>query len=252
MPSWISIGFQDFRRWSIFYLVDLHNHAIVIILRVLVVISYSLLLRVSGQRYHKFLAEGVLIETIWSIIPTFLLIGLVVPSMKILYWVEDTFSFLPQLTLKVVAHQWYWTYVLPYIEGLCYKVIRRTYSRFEYDSLIAPDMATPRLLGVTSYLHLPLLTTARLLISSRDVLHAFAVPSIGLKVDAVPGRINQLFCTPSRVGVFFGQCSEICGANHSFIPIAVKVTPKEDYIFFTNKALFTVITQDLKIGGLRK
>lgn len=104
-------------------------------------------------------------------------------------------------------------------------------SFFDYDSSVISDadFFSPRLLGCSTDLFLPVGSTSRLLITSTDVIHSFSLPSIGLKVDALPGRINQLFSTPSRVGVFFGQCSEICGSNHSFIPISVRVTSSFDY-----------------------
>lgn len=103
---------------------------------------------------------------------------------------------------------------------------------YEFDSILeeySPDSDFPRLLGCSSDLFIPVNTTSRLLITSTDVIHAFALPSLGLKVDALPGRINQLFSNPSRVGSFFGQCSEICGSNHSFMPIRVKICSLRDF-----------------------
>ena len=103
----------------------------------------------------------------------------------------------------------------------------------------------PRLLGVRERLVLPFIYTRRLLISSTDVIHSFAVPSIGLKVDALPGRINQLFVVPLRLGVFFGQCSEICGSNHSFMPISVKVVTFEDYAYISDILLLDGVAERL-------
>ncbi len=99
----------------------------------------------------------------------------------------------------------------------------------ELDSIIETERPLIRLLRRNADLRIPLNTSSRLIISSTDVIHSFAVPSIGLKVDAIPGRINQLYCNPSRLGVFYGQCSEICGSNHSFIPIRVNILKEEDY-----------------------
>lgn len=228
MPSFFSIGFQDFRSLTIGSLHSLHNHIIVVILRVLVFISYVLSNILLKSYYYKFFSEWSLIETIWSIVPVFILIILVFPSIRVLYQAEETIN-TPRYSIKIVAHQWYWTYISPYIGGLFYSSPLGSSSFSEYDSIIESSDSYPRLLGITNFLYLPFYTPVRFLITSRDVIHSFAVPSLGLKVDALPGRINQLFTTPSRFGVFFGQCSEICGSNHSFIPIGLKVCSSSDY-----------------------
>lgn len=152
--------------------------------------------------------------------------------MKILYMREDVKS--PSLTFKVVAHQWYWTYVSPLFNGLSYTIKGRdeVHSFYEFDSFMEPyelSSEFPRLLGTSADLVMPVNATSRLIVSSTDVIHSFAVPSLALKVDALPGRINQLFANPVRLGIFYGQCSEICGSNHSFMPIRVKVCSLGDF-----------------------
>lgn len=131
------------------------------------------------------------------------------------------------------------------------KGLRDVFSFYEMDSFIEPSEEggyAPRLLGCRGDLFLPVNTTARLLISSTDVIHSFAVPSLGLKVDALPGRINQLFTNPARVGAFYGQCSEICGSNHSFMPISVKVGTLKDYdAVCTNYLIDLLDTNTLKV-----
>lgn len=229
MPSWMSVNFQDFSSSSIFFLIDLHNYVMVIILIVLFLITYILVFIFSGAFYYKFLSEGTLIETIWSLVPALLLLMLVVPSMKVLYWIEDVRGS-PFYTFKVVAHQWYWTYLIPIIEGVCYSFSSNKFFLCEYDSMLVADPDSPRLLSCEESLLMPVKVSRRLLISSTDVIHSFAIPSLGLKVDAVPGRINQLLSTPKRVGKFFGQCSEICGSNHSFMPIRLAVIPFSTYV----------------------
>jgi heme/copper-type cytochrome/quinol oxidase subunit 2 len=122
--------------------------------------------------------------------------------------------------------------VVPLFKNFSFFVSDSFSGSYEYDSILEEfsfDGDFPRLLGCSSDFYIPVNTTSRLLITSTDVIHAFAVPSLGLKVDALPGRINQLFSNPSRVGSFFGQCSEICGSNHSFIPISVKVCGLLDF-----------------------
>lgn len=122
--------------------------------------------------------------------------------------------------------------MVPLFKNFSFKLGSDTLSTFEYDSILEEhslDSEFPRLLGCSSDLYMPVNTTSRLLITSTDVIHSFALPSLGLKVDALPGRINQLFSNPSRVGAYFGQCSEICGSNHSFMPIRVKICNLSDF-----------------------
>lgn len=127
------------------------------------------------------------------------------------------------------------------------------FSFYEYDSLLEGysfSLDFPRLLGCSSDLLLPLDSSCRFLISSTDVIHSFALPSLGIKVDALPGRINQLFVNPSRLGWFYGQCSEICGSNHSFMPISVKVLGLSDYDFSMKSHLLTFLSDTLSFDGV--
>jgi len=152
--------------------------------------------------------HGTLLEIVWTLIPSFILFGIAIPSFTLLYSMEELLD--PQITVKVVATQWFWTYEYGNL-GLHWD----SYMRFLSD--MKPGQ--PRLLSVDHPLFLPVETNIRLLIASNDVIHAFAVPSLGLKVDAVPGRLNQLSCYINRPGIFYGQCSELCGTNHAFMPI---------------------------------
>lgn len=150
--------------------------------------------------------------------------------MRSLYFVERLSCY--HYTIKVVAHQWYWTYIAPFYINLIIQVNGKLSYYYEYDSIIEQsnrDNETPRLMGCNEDLFLIVESTSRLLVTSADVIHCFSVPSLGLKVDAVPGRINQLSTIPIRLGKFFGQCSEICGSNHTFIPIRVSVVSSEMY-----------------------
>lgn len=230
MPRWIALGFQDIGSITILELTRLHDYVIVIIVLVVIVISYILGLLLLRKFSHKFLVEGGIIETIWSVIPALILILLVVPSIKVLYLIEDFLS--PRLRVKVVGHQWYWTYVVPILNSVKVLFKGQTFDHYEFDSFIEPyetNRDYPRLLGCSEFLTIPAGTTTRFIITSTDVIHAFTVPTLGLKVDAVPGRINQLVTTPLRLGTYFGQCSEICGSNHSFIPIGVEIVDLKRY-----------------------
>lgn len=233
MPTWIGLGFQDSRCFLIRELVYLHDHIIVIMSIVLIVVFYLFFLIFFFSSYYKFLSEGTIIEVVWSVIPAFLLILLVFPSVKVLYLMEDIKS--PVFRVKVVAHQWYWTYIVPFYMNLGLRLDGGLRFGYEYDSIMEnidsrEDFVNPRLLGCRNELYFSEGVVTRLLIRSADVIHCFALPRLGLKVDALPGRINQLFVNPRRLGVFYGECSEICGSNHSFIPILVKVCEYEDYL----------------------
>jgi cytochrome c oxidase subunit 2 len=154
--------------------------------------------------------HGTVLEIVWTLIPSFILFAIAIPSFALLYSMEEILD--PQMTIKVIANQWYWTFEYGNL-GL------------EWDSYMINESdlvdGEPRLLTVDNPLFIPIETNVRLLITSKDVIHAFAVPSLGLKVDAVPGRLNQLSCYINRPGIYYGQCSELCGVNHGFMPLQI-------------------------------
>nr|YP_009051466.1 cytochrome c oxidase subunit II [Psoroptes ovis]AIH15199.1 cytochrome c oxidase subunit 2 [Psoroptes ovis] len=251
MPSWLALSFQDSSSPFMMELSTFHDHVVVVMSGVIVLISYIMVFLLFNSKYYKNLSEGTFIETVWSIVPAFLLIVLVLPSMKVLYFMEDIKS--PNLSFKVVAHHWYWSYVVPLLKNFSFKVDNSLVSFYEYDSLLEEvntldDMTRPRLLGCSSDLVVPMNSVSRLLVSSTDVIHSFTVPSLGVKVDALPGRINQLFLNPSRLGNFYGQCSEICGSNHSFMPISVKVVPLSVYDNFCKSYLLDVLSDNFNLS----
>nr|YP_010503019.1 cytochrome c oxidase subunit II [Thyreophagus entomophagus]UXD78881.1 cytochrome c oxidase subunit II [Thyreophagus entomophagus] len=239
MPSWLALGFQDSSSPMMGELSYLHDHVMTIMFSVLIFISYITFYVLFTTKFYKFLSEGTFVETIWSMVPAFLLIILVLPSMKVLYMMEDVKN--PSLTFKIVAHQWYWTYVVPLFKNFSFLFSDKgqVFSYYEFDSVLdGDDYSGPRLLGCSSDLFIPVGLTSRFLITSTDVIHSFSLPVLGMKVDALPGRINQLFAMPSRLGHFYGQCSEICGSNHSFMPISLKVCGIGD--FDSHSKLFTL------------
>ena len=243
MPRWIGLGFQDNCSFIIRELSCLHDYIMVIIMFVLFLITYIVFYIIRNLRFYKYLSEGTFIETIWSIVPAVILVFLVLPSMKVLYIIEDFKN--PRLTVKVVAHQWYWSYIVPLFNNISFFVSSKFYRFFEYDSMIDREFSlAPRLLGCSSDLVLPVRTSCRFLVTSGDVIHSFALPSLGIKVDALPGRINQIFLNSSRVGQYFGQCSEICGSNHSFIPISLKICGLNDYQEVSKSYLFEMLIED--------
>jgi len=163
-----------------------------------------------------------LLEIVWTILPAFVLLLLAIPSFTLLYSLDELSN--PTLTLKVVGHQWYWSY-----ESFSYYNTKENYSTYNetFDSymLSISDLNAKkpfRLLEVDNVVNLPILTHIRLLVTSSDVLHSWAIPSFGIKVDACPGRLSQASLYLKRPGIYYGQCSEICGINHGFMPIVVK------------------------------
>lgn len=165
------------------------------------------------------LLERQIIECIWTIIPAVILIQIAIPSLLLLYMLDESID--STLTLKVLGHQWYWRY-----EYTDFWSVSNT-TQVEFDSYIVPsnelESSIFRLLDVDNRTIVPFNVHIRILITSADVLHAWTVPSLGVKADAVPGRLNQVKFIGQRPGVFFGQCSEICGANHRFIPIVMEI-----------------------------
>jgi cytochrome c oxidase subunit 2 len=166
------------------------------------------------------------LEIVWTIIPAFLLLLIAIPSFALLYSLDELIE--PSLTLKVIGHQWYWSY-----EYSDYASLEGGESlNFDSYMITTDDLVkgTFRLLEVDNRVLLPINSHIRILVTSADVLHSWAVPSFGIKVDACPGRLSQASLFLKREGVYYGQCSEICGVNHGFMPIVVKGVSTNDFI----------------------
>ena len=180
---------------------------------------------------HKYLNHGTLIELIWTISPAFILIAIAFPSFRLLYLLDEVIS--PTITIKVVGHQWYWSYEYS-------DYINERGESIEFDSYMIPEsdleLGQFRLLDVDNKVIVPTDTHVRLIVTGADVIHSFAVPSLGLKIDAVPGRLNQTSFLAERTGTFYGQCSEICGVWHGFMPIAIEAVSVQDYLSWIDAA----------------
>jgi len=218
--TWGQILFQDAASPIILQLISFHDHTLIILTLVITVVTYALYVIITNKYTNRYLIEAQQIETIWTILPAIILLFLALPSLRILYLTDETRN--PSLTIKSIGHQWYWRY---------------EYTDFidvEIDSYITPtsDLISGefRLLEVDNRVVLPIQIEIRILVTGADVIHAWTVPSLGVKVDAIPGRLNQLRFTINQPGVFYGQCSEICGANHSFIPISIESVNIKSFI----------------------
>lgn len=218
--TWGQLLFQDAASPIILQLISFHDHTLIILTLVLTVVTYALIIIITNKYTHRYLLEAQYIETIWTILPAIILLFLAIPSLRLLYLTDEVRD--PSLTLKAIGHQWYWSY--EYTD----------FANVEFDSyIIQPeDLVTGsyRLLEVDNRVALPILTDIRVLVTAADVIHAWTVPALGVKVDAVPGRLNQLAVSISIPGVYYGQCSEICGANHSFIPICIEAINLKSFI----------------------
>jgi cytochrome c oxidase subunit 2 len=232
-------GFQDPASPIMEGIIDLHNYIFLylILILVFVVVGLSNILyefddRYSGSEeqvdisFRSFLeaanrvAHGTTIELVWTILPSVILILIAVPSFVLLYAMDEVVQ--PAITLKVIGHQWYWSYEYSNMVDWNIKTVSFDSNMVFEDELQDGEL---RLLQVDKPFMLPTLTHINVLVTSHDVVHSWAVPSLGFKVDAVPGRLNQFSMYIRREGVYYGQCSELCGVNHGYMPIMIKALP---------------------------
>lgn len=223
MPIWIAISLQNRNSPLIEHLNFFHDHRIIVISTVTVIIGYIIFSYVYSFFYNRFNRENQELELFWTIIPGGILIFIALPSLKILYLADEIND--PSISLKTIGHQWYWSYEYSDFKNL------------SFDCFIINN-DTSRLLETSNHLILPAKTPIRLIVTSEDVIHSWTISSLGIKTDAIPGRLNQLTFVINRSGILAGQCSEICGANHSFIPILISVIPTLDFLTSV-KSLFS-------------
>lgn len=184
---------------------------------VIVMVGYILMNSCINIFYNLKIFQGQELERIWTIIPAVFLLFIAFPSLRLLYLMEERERY--DITIKVMGHQWYWSYEYSDL-GF----------RFFDSYILSDENRMFRLLNVDNLLVVPYNTNIRIIISRLDVIHSWTIPSVGVKADAIPGRLNQLFIIFNRVGLFRGQCSEICGANHRFIPILIIVIPRIKFL----------------------
>nr|YP_010946793.1 cytochrome c oxidase subunit II [Pseudoglomeris angustifolia]WGO57550.1 cytochrome c oxidase subunit II [Pseudoglomeris angustifolia] len=223
MTTWANMNLQDSASPIMEQLIYFHDYALMIITLILMVISYMIYMLVSNIYINRFLIEGQFIEMVWTIAPAVILIFIAIPSLRLLYLMDEINN--PMMTLKTIGHQWYWSY---------------EYSDFlktEFDSYMITqnELNSFRLLDVDNRVTLPMNTFIRVIITASDVLHSWTIPSLGIKADAIPGRLNQISFIINRPGIFFGQCSEICGMNHSFMPIVIESISMNNFMKWITK-----------------
>ncbi|WP_029582433.1 cytochrome c oxidase subunit II [Bradyrhizobium sp. URHD0069] len=182
----------------------------VLVLLVMVVVKFN----ARSNPVPSRTTHNTLIEVAWTLIPVLILVGIAVPSFRLLFLQLDVPK--ADLTVKVTGKQWYWSYAYP------------DNGKFEFDSLLAQDKK-PRLLGVDNEMVVPVNKVVRIQTTGADVIHSFAVPAFGIKIDSIPGRLNETWFKATKLGMFYGQCSELCGKDHAFMPIAVRVVSDQEF-----------------------
>nr|ADK34183.1 cytochrome oxidase subunit II [Atractomorpha sinensis] len=220
MATWSQIYLQDSASPLMEQLSFFHDHTMMILIMITIIVGYSLNYIIIIKFKNRNMMHGNTIETIWTLIPAITLIFIALPSLRLLYLMDDSNEAL--ITIKTIGRQWYWSY---------------EYSDFmdiEFDTYMLNEedlkMNSFRLLDVDNRTVIPMNTEIRMLMTASDVIHSWTIPALGIKSDAMPGRLNQSTLMVNRPGLYFGQCSEICGANHSFMPIILESTSTKLFI----------------------
>lgn len=216
MAVWSMFGLQEGATVVIELINYFHDHIIMLLTIILVFVSYIFIIVLCSFKVDRNMIDSHLLEIVWTVVPIVFLLFMALPSLYLLYITEDLSGY--TISIKVIGHQWYWEY--EYYNRVS-DVVFNSYM------INSPTEGQFRLLDVDNRLALPYMLRTILIVTSADVLHSWAVPSLGVKTDAIPGRLNYLNITPSRYGVYYGQCSELCGTNHSFMPIVVEVRTVE-------------------------
>nr|YP_138282.1 cytochrome c oxidase subunit II [Ichthyophis bannanicus]AAT07876.1 cytochrome c oxidase subunit II [Ichthyophis bannanicus] len=217
------LGFQDAASPVMEELLNFHDHTLMIVFLISTLVLYTITIMMTTKLTNTNTMDAQEVEMIWTVLPAIIMIAIALPSLRILYLMDEINN--PHVTVKAIGHQWYWTYEFT------------DFNMLSFDSYMTPsNHLSPgefRLLEVDNRMVVPMELPVRMMISAEDVLHSWAIPSLGVKTDAIPGRLNQTTLTTSRPGVYYGQCSEICGANHSFMPIVLEATPYFEFLTWT-------------------
>ena len=245
-PKKWQMGFQEPASQSMRDIVWFHDYMLVPIIVaisafVLFLMLYAMVrFRASRNPNPSKRTHNVAVEVLWTLIPCLILIVIAVPSFKILYK-QDAIP-KADLTIKAIGYQWYWGYEYP-DENIIFE------SYMVEDKDLRPDQ--PRLLAVDNEVVVPVNKVVKVLITANDVLHAWALPSFGVKRDAVPGRINETWFKAEKVGTYYGQCSELCGIKHAFMPITVKVVTDEEYEDWLSEAKEKFAKEEIENNNLK-
>jgi cytochrome c oxidase subunit 2 len=230
-PEPWQLGYQDGASPAFDGIVELHDHIMFYLIVILLGVGWMLIstMRQYSSSHthlvHKYHNHGTTIELVWTITPAIVLLAIALPSFKLLYLMDEVID--PVMSVKVVGRQWYWSY--EYSDH-----VSDSGNAIEYDSFMIPEQDIEegqlRLLEVDNRVVVPVDTHVRFIVTGGDVIHSFAVPSLGVKMDCIPGRLNQLSLTINREGTYYGQCSELCGVYHGFMPIVIEAVSLSQYV----------------------
>jgi cytochrome c oxidase subunit 2 len=228
------MGFQDPATPVMEGIINFHHDLFFFLILIVIFVSWILIRCIlffneNTNKKAETFVHGTFLEIIWTITPALILIVIAIPSFSLLYAMDEVID--PIITLKVIGSQWYWSY--EYSDDIDESIFFDSYMILDEDL----DKGQFRLLEVDNRVVVPINTHIRVIITATDVLHSWAVPSLGVKLDACPGRLNQTSMYIKREGVFYGQCSEICGINHGFMPIVVEAVSLDNYINWFNKKI---------------
>nr|AST23777.1 cytochrome c oxidase subunit II [Lymantria dispar] len=224
MATWSNFNLQNSASPLMEQIIFFHDHTLIILIMITILVGYLMISLLFNKYINRFLLEGQMIEVIWTILPAITLIFIALPSLRLLYLLDELNN--PLITLKSIGHQWYWSYEYS------------DFKNIEFDSYMVKSdnmkLDNFRLLDVDNRIVLPMNNQIRIMVTATDVIHSWTSPALGVKIDANPGRLNQTNFFISRPGIFFGQCSEICGTNHSFMPIMIESIPIKNFINWIN------------------
>nr|YP_009306438.1 cytochrome c oxidase subunit II [Ricania speculum]AOP19360.1 cytochrome c oxidase subunit II [Ricania speculum] len=221
MPTWMKMNLNNSSSPVMEQLIFFNDYTMITITSITAIVMFMMFTITKNKFSNRVLLENQLTETLWTIMPAVSLVFIAIPSLKILYIMEEIIN--PSITIKAIGHQWYWNY--EYSD-------KKKNTEFESYMINEKELKKEmfRLIEVDNRVKIPFLTQTRMIITSSDVIHSWTIPSVGVKMDAVPGRLNQISFTMKKPGLFFGQCSEICGTNHSFMPITLESINLKNFI----------------------
>nr|AII02549.1 cytochrome c oxidase subunit II [Urodus decens] len=224
MATWSNFNLQNSNSPLMEQIIFFHDHTLIILIMITILVSYLMISLFFNKYINRFLLEEQTIELIWTILPAITLIFIALPSLRLLYLLDEVNN--PLITLKSIGHQWYWSYEYSDFNNIQFDSYMKSSNDLSLNNF--------RLLDVDNRIILPINNQIRILITATDVIHSWTVPSLGVKVDANPGRLNQTNFFMNRPGIYYGQCSEICGANHSFMPIVIESINMKNFINWIN------------------
>nr|WQB38558.1 cytochrome c oxidase subunit II [Acanalonia sp.] len=223
MATWMKLNSINSASPVMEQLIMFNDYTMMFITGITITVMFMMTSTMWNKMLNRNLLENQVIEITWTILPAIILIFIAMPSLSILYMMEEMIN--PSLTIKTIGHQWYWSY--EYSDK----------KKIEFESYMSKHEKKNnfRLIDVDNRSMMPFSTKMRMILTSSDVIHSWTIPSLGVKMDAVPGRLNQISMMINKPGVFFGQCSEICGTNHSFMPIVVESISMKKFFSWMDK-----------------